>query len=685
MWWHRAERRLPLRLEAGATVVVIGGGPAGAFFCLYLLRKARAIGQALNVIILEGRPEVGPAGAPVCGHKKGCNYCAGGISPRLLDVLGSLGLSLPPEVIKNEIRSITVQSFWKNIEFKIPADRRMLAVYRGSLPAQRRDGVPSFDAFLLEQAIQEGAILQEAEATDLAYSEAGKPLVTLKDSAGKRVIEADFAVFAGGVNHGLRHRGEALHLEQCLRQVMPGFAPPKLRRALIFELELDPEQAGELDGEILFIEYGSQSLPLEMCSLVPKGQFVTVVLIGPAVDRLADHSLVAGLIQEFLKLPHVQKLIPRPVKMENVCICNPYLVVGAATHPFGNRIAIIGDMATARLYKDGILTAGQTAEALAEAILQIGLDARSLEQGFWPVIQRIHTDNLYGRWVFTFHNLIFRSSVLSRVVYQAIITERKEQVKANRQLENILWKIASGDDWYKNILLAMIHPLTIWSVLTRGGVITLRNFFTEQLFGLQWRGFGRFTTGVSIERLESKRREYQEVLAREGMPRPARMEFERMYSIKIKASRGAIANEIGRFGEPDRQYFTPRFVTVHRVGGQPNQTGCLIQYRVMVASLCFNLLLEKVLDQHYFIYRVRDGFAREGVLIFEIEENQKGVGILSIYVAFDFYRGRSGCTRPLWAMLQGFFPAYVHDVIWNHSMCQIKDIVEGKVELRKTG
>ena len=167
---------------------------------------------------------------------------------------------------------------------------------------------------------------------------------------------------------------------------------------------------------------------------------------------------------------------------------------------------------------------------------------------------------------------------------------------------------------------------------------------------------------------------------REGMPRPARREFERMYSIQIKASRGAIANEIGRFGEPDRKYFTPRFVTVHRAGGQPNQTGCIIQYRVMVASLCFNLLLEKVIDQHYFIYRVRDGFAREGVLIFEIEENRKGIGILSIYVAFDFYRGLAGWTRPLWAMLKVFFPAYIHDVIWNHSMCQIKDIVEGNGE-----
>ena len=675
-WWHKGERREPLRLERGAMVAVIGGGPAGAFFALHLLRKSRAVGHPLKVIILEGRQEFVSSAARGSGYRKGCNYCAGGISPRTNDRLQEMGLMVPREIIKNEIHTITVHSFWKNIEFKIPTDRQMLAVYRGSLHSNRGDWVNNFDGFLLEQAIREGGVLYEVEATDLAYSAAGKPLITFREHHEIQTIEADFVAFAGGVNHTLRHRTESHHLLQCLRQLMPGFSPPRLRRALIFELEVDPAHTAELEGEIFFVEYGSRSLPLDMCSLVPKGQFVTVVLIGRAIDDLADHSKIAGLIHEFLALPHVKKLLPQPLKMENACVCVPNMVVGTAKHPFADRIAIVGDMAIARLYKDGILTACQTSQVLAETILDVGVDVGSLGQRYWPVIRRIHADNGYGRLVFALHNLFFRSSVLSRVLYQAIITERKRHFKPKRPLENILWKIASGDDWYRKIFVAMVHPVTVWSVLTGGVVVTLRNYLAEQAFGLDWRGFGRFTTGVSLERLESKRGEYQRVLAAQGMPHPARLEFERMYSIKIRADRPSIAEAIGQFGEQDRQYFTPRFITVHRIGGQPNQPGCVIQYRVVVAALCFNLSLERVLDQHYFVYRVRDGFARDGVLIFEIEAERQGLSLLSIYVAFDFCRGHSGFTRPFWWLLRHLFPAFIHDVLWNHSLCQLKDKVE---------
>jgi hypothetical protein len=266
--------------------------------------------------------------------------------------------------------------------------------------------------------------------------------------------------------------------------------------------------------------------------------------------------------------------------------------------------------------------------------------------------------------------------MLSRVVYQAIISERKKHLRANRPLEQILWKIASGDDWYKSIFLSMIHPLTVWSILTRGFLVTLRNFLTEQVFGLYWRGFGRFTTGISKERLEAKRFEYQQVMAAHGMACPVRLEFERMYSIKIKARRMAVKEEIGKFGELNRKYFTPRFIRVHRTHGAPNQPGCVIEYVVVMPWLSFSLVLEHNIEDHYFMYRVRDGFARNGVLIFEIEEDSKGVCLLSIYVAFDFFRGKSRLNNPLWLALKYLFPAYVHDVVWNHSLCQLKDDVE---------
>ena len=49
------------------------------------------------------------------------------------------------------------------------------------------------------------------------------------------------------------------------------------------------------------------------------------------------------------------------------------MVVGSAKNPFGDRAAAVGDLVTARLYKDGILSAHQTARALAETVLALGI------------------------------------------------------------------------------------------------------------------------------------------------------------------------------------------------------------------------------------------------------------------------------------------------------------------------
>jgi hypothetical protein len=88
------------------------------------------------------------------------------------------------------------------------------------------------------------------------------------------------------------------------------------------------------------------------------------------------------------------------------------------------------------------------------------------------------------------------------------------------------------------------------------------------------------------------------------------------------------------------------------------------------------LILEQIVGGHLAVYRVKDGFARGGVLIFEIEKLSEEVCALSIYVAFNFVRGRTWVTRPFWRLFRLLFPAFIHDVLWNHSLCQLKDIVE---------
>ncbi|HXX22107.1 MAG TPA: FAD/NAD(P)-binding protein [Terriglobia bacterium] len=42
-------------LENGDLVAVVGGGPAGSFFAIHLLREAKRLGRNIEVVIVEKR------------------------------------------------------------------------------------------------------------------------------------------------------------------------------------------------------------------------------------------------------------------------------------------------------------------------------------------------------------------------------------------------------------------------------------------------------------------------------------------------------------------------------------------------------------------------------------------------------------------------------------------------------
>ena len=87
-------------------------------------------------------------------------------------------------------------------------------------------------------------------------------------------------------------------------------------------------------------------------------------------------------------------------------------------------------------------------------------------------------------------------------------------------------------------------------------------------------------------------------------------------------------------------------------------------------------VLEKLVEGRYLLYRVADGFARGGILAFDVDRVRTGVSLLTIYVAFDFPRGTSPLARLGWHLGRSIFPAFVHDVLWNHSLCKIKHLAE---------
>jgi len=678
LFTNRDINKTSIPLEDNSKIVVVGGGPAGSFFATTLLKKAKKSGRRIEVTILEKKKEpLFYEATCSIAPREGCNYCAGGISPRMSDVLEELRFTLPNEILESTVKSLTIQGHWKNIEIKVPEGRKMFTVYRGSRPKGRSRRHANFDSFLLEQALSEGARVITGKVNNIQYSNRKTPLIHYEvikngDSQSKH-IEADFLVFAGGVNPTQGKSFEKNGLLESLQRLFPGFSPPKVRKTLIFELEAEEEFIRKMEDEVYFIEYGSSDLKIAMSSLMPKGRFITVALIGPSIDN-ADPSENFDIINKFLEVPHMKRLFPEKTKISTACACNPNMTIGAAKKPFGFRTAIIGDMVTSRLYKDGILSAYFTASSLANTILDIGVDTKSLKRGYWPTIKQFKIDNFFGRIVFLFNQITFSKPILSRMYYQAVMTERKKKPKHKRRLEQISWRIASGDDTYKDIFLTLFHPYTLFYILIGGVWITIRNYITEFFFGLKWHDLGRYPTGVYKETLESKRKELIKNL--DLYPLKGPLDLEKMYSIRIKADKNRIFHQLGLFGDKEMVYFKPKIIRVHRISGAPNEIGNIIQYSIPIKLLSFSLILERILGERYIVYRVMDGFAKGGILVFNVEEIKVGVFFLSIYVAFNFPRSKNTFERLSWNLFKFFFPKYLHDVLWNHSLCKIKDIAE---------
>lgn len=667
-----------IHLEDGATIMVVGGGPAGTFFAILMLRKSRELGKKIKVIVVEKKRELnfyGPSQS--VQQRMGCNFCAGGLSPRLMDVLEEADLLPPDDILQGKVESLTIHGNWKDIELPIPEGRRISSVFRGSRPQDRPYRYSNFDSYMLEKAAEEGASVITGEVQDIRYSSGAKPVVTYSvgsaDRTSNQSVEVDFLVLAAGVNRtSVMDKGKDA-LSRTLRDFMPRFRFPRVRRSLICELRADEESLRQMSGELHFAQYGSKNMKIEMSSLIPKAGYVTMVLLGRSVDE-THHSSNAHLIQEFLELPHIRRLLPKELSLAPVCICNPNMTVGVAKHPFGHRTAVIGDMVVSRLYKDGILTSYLTAAALADCISETGVDRRSLKKKYWPIIKQLRRDTWYGRFVFLLNRVTFSNRVLSRMLYQAIMSERKTKPQSKRKLAHVLWQIASGDETYAHILGSMFRPTTLAAVGIGGILVTVRNYLTELVLGLKWGAFERHPTALHKEVFEAKRARFAQLIDIEGSGQ--RPEFESMYSIKIRGTREMILHQLGKFGDQDRQYFRPRGFKVYRTAGQPNEVGSVVRYGLPFKWLSFSICLERNLDGRCLIYRVREGFAKGGVLIFEISPVREGLHSLSSYVGFSFPRPENLLKKAAWFAFKLIFPGFVHDVLWNHSLCKLKSLVE---------
>jgi hypothetical protein len=208
-----------------------------------------------------------------------------------------------------------------------------------------------------------------------------------------------------------------------------------------------------------------------------------------------------------------------------------------------------------------------------------------------------------------------------------------------------------------------------------GAAVTLRNVAVESLFGLKWGEYGRYPTVVLKEKREALKSRLALSL---GMELGAMPDFERMYVIKIRGSGQEIMDQLARFGDSDSHFLDLRLIEVRRIQGEPNEVGSVVRYRVPLAGFSAHLRLSRRVGTETLLYQVDGRFADHGKLIFNVAPAKDGNSRFSIYAAFDYKKGRSFAGRVLWGVARVLFPGFVHDVVWNHALCTIKEEVERK-------
>src|SRR5512143_1440790 len=140
-------------LQDGANIAVVGGGPTGSFFSIFALKMAKMIGKEITVTIFEPKDftKDGPGG---------CNRCGGIISELLVQTLAVEGINLPDTVVRKGINSYRLHTNQGSVFIATPSLEKTIAtVYRGGGPkGTLGQDMESFDHFLLNQAIHEGAV-----------------------------------------------------------------------------------------------------------------------------------------------------------------------------------------------------------------------------------------------------------------------------------------------------------------------------------------------------------------------------------------------------------------------------------------------------------------------------------------------------------------------------------------------
>jgi flavin-dependent dehydrogenase len=416
-------------LRDGSRVAVVGGGPAGSFFSIFLLKMADAIDLDIEVDIYEPRSfgRCGPAG---------CNHCGGVVSESLVQILAAEGINLPEGVVQRGIESYQVHMDVGDVSIESPAgEQRIAALYRGNGPREGEDApLDSFDGYLQGMATDLGARVVRQLITGVEWQDE-YPLLKFADGEERRY---DLVAVAAGVNSNFINMLDDLPVD---------FQPPRTTRGYICEFRMTEEEMLKTLGSAVHVFL--LSIPrFEFAAIIPKGEFATVVMVGEDLDQ--------ELVHAFLQDPVVQRVFPT-ASTPCVCSCAPLINLGARKRPYGDRVVMVGDSGITRLYKDGIGASFRTAKAAASTAVFQGVSREAFKKHFWPACKAIVNDNSIGKIMFAM-NTLFKHSRVTRNAMLRMAQREQDKAGAKPHMSSLLWNMFTGSAPYSEMFLGTFHP-----------------------------------------------------------------------------------------------------------------------------------------------------------------------------------------------------------------------------------
>jgi flavin-dependent dehydrogenase len=432
-----------LKLDDGSRVAVIGGGPAGTFFAIFLLDMAERAGVDISVDIYEPRDFLKPGPA-------GCNMCAGIVSETLVQMLAAEGINLPGSVVQRGIDSYILHMDVGSVKINTPLnEKRIATVYRGAGPRDLKEfKYIGLDNHLLTLALERGATLINERVSEVTLDD-GYPLVKTRTSEGQVY---DLVTVTTGVNSRALKMFENLDI---------GYTTPETTKTYLCEYYLGRELVDNTPGNA--IQVFLLDIPrLEFGYLIPKGDYMTVGLLGEEIDK--------ELVQSFLNSPEVKKCLPPSLIAKNfACHCSPRINTSGAKQPYGDRFVFIGDAASTRLFKDGIGSAYRTAKIAASTAIFHGVSAHDFATYYLPACEKVEYDNDIGRLIFWVVTKIQKLRIARKGMLRMILNEQSKPGSILR-MSTVQWDMYTGSSSYKEIFMRIFNPAFLlrlsWDMLS---------------------------------------------------------------------------------------------------------------------------------------------------------------------------------------------------------------------------